>query len=183
MPSLCRTRPQSRGAGLLRVSRGPQSESCSAAHPAPHPHSPHARLRQVWALSALRGSASPAPACGNGGGGAAAGGSTIGFCASRLCAPPPSCRSRGPRAGVRVGPRRCASALTQRRPRADRLHKGARGCSGGSPGGPHARLDPGKENLRLLMPSWGIPQRYAQPWGDDRVQGCREGGREGKWEM
>lgn len=126
------------GAGLLRVSRGPLLEICSAARPARHLHSPHAWLRQIWAPSAFRGSASPAPAHSNGGGGAAAGGSAIGFCASRLRAPPPSCRSRGPRAGVRVGPRRCASALTQRRPRADRSHKGARGCGGGPPGTPRA---------------------------------------------
>lgn len=35
-----------------------------------------------------------------------------------------------------MGPRRCASALTQRRPRADRPHKGARGCGGGEGGPP-----------------------------------------------
>lgn len=139
-----RTRPQSRRAGLLSVSRGPQRERCSAARPTPHPHSPHAWLRKVWAPSALRGSASPAPACSNGGGGAAAGGSAIGFCASRLRAPPPSCRSRGPRAGVRVGPRRCASALTQRRPRANRPHKGARGCGGGGPPGTPRATRPGE---------------------------------------
>lgn len=36
-------------------------------------HSPHARLRQVWAPTALRASASPASARSNGGGGAARG--------------------------------------------------------------------------------------------------------------
>lgn len=164
-----RTRPRSRRAGLLRVSRGPQRERCSAARPTPHPHSPHARLRQVWAPSALRGSASPAPACSNGGGGAAAGGSAIGFCASRLRAPPPSCRSRGPRAGVRVGRLRLDAAPPARGSAAQRSTRLQ--WRGGVPRGPRALPDPGKENLRFQMPNRGIPRRAAQPWGGGRALG------------
>lgn len=179
-----RSRPQSRRAGLLSVSRGPQRERCSAARPTPHPHSPHAWLRKVWAPSALRGSASPAPACSNGGGGAAAGGSAIGFCASRLRAPPPSCRSRGPRAGVRVGPRRCASALTQRRPRANRPHKGARGCGGGgSPGDPARYQTRGRRTRGSRCRAVGYPCGLRNPGAvaEHRAVG-REQGKGRDWE-
>lgn len=113
--------------------------------PALTPHSARVRLPQVWAPSALRASASPAPARSNGGGGAARPGQgrAIGLRGSRLRAPPPCAAPGGrPCAGecVRVAAR-SASALTQRRPPAAQR---SAGLGRGPPWGPRALPDRGE---------------------------------------
>lgn len=101
------------GAELFLLSQPPAPHS-SAGGIQPRPHSPHARLWHVWAVSALRASAFAAPARSNGGGGTARGwwGAAIGLPPplpppSFLLLPPPpplppphalrlpSCRSPG----------------------------------------------------------------------------------------
>lgn len=85
-----------------------------------------------------------------------------------------------------MGPRGCASALTQRRPRADRSHKGARDCSGGPPGTPRAPRpeegEPETPNARLREYPSGLrnPGAAAERGEIGGKEGKEGGGDNGK---